>query len=426
MTELATLSHRQRLLPCLGKPLAYTFSSSLITVASSVTTISAPILLTPTQFASFTLLTTVFMYTADFDIGLARLADRDLSTRQPKHSLDEFVVARFVICLLLCLGTIIAAVYFGALLAIAGIAGAMFMLTNGPFSYYRARSQIYDFTLTGMMIGFGMSLPRLAGLLVGGVAGTLLALLMWYSAISLIVNKPYLAMLTASKELYRCRILKDAIPLFSFSYLWFVYLLSNRWFSWSVSSAHDTGLFAFGATLLYIGVGSMAGIGQVYYPKHLTGTAPHRLARELLWVAAVIVIGITVGQVFCRYGLPLMFPHFAAASLSSAVILLTGLPLCLAAWITPIVIARSSRPWCHSSSIFGTSLVVLYASIYYSASYGIVGQSLACLPSAVLLLFGELLLLRRMGFISRDDIVSLAVALILGLSFCGAVVYALS
>jgi hypothetical protein len=418
------ISAPKRPLSWLGKPLAYTLGSPLMMIAGSATTIAAPILLTPAQFASLSLLATVFMYAADFDIGLSKLADRELSSYSPRHSLPEFVVARFVICVLLCLITALAGLYLGGLFAIAGIAGACFMLTNGPFSYYRARSQIYDFTLVGLVISIGMSLPRFVGLLAGGVEGTMLALLVWYSATSVFVNKPFWTMLAANKQLYRCRILLDALPLFAFNYLWFVYLLSNRWFVWSISGADDTGLFAFGATLLYIGIGLMASIGQIYYPKYLTSTSSDKLTNELLWVLAVVTVGITVGTVFCRYGLPMLFPRFAAASLSSSIILLSGLPLCLAAWITPLIIARSNHPWRESGIIFGSSLLLLYVSIYAAASYGILGQSLACLPSAMLLLFSEMVLLHKIGLVRKPDIVTLAVALAICLLVCGTVNYA--
>ncbi len=414
-----------RMLPWLGHRLAYTLGSPLMTVAGSATTIAAPILLDPAQFASLALLTTVFMYAADFDIGLSRLADRELSTRTSKHSLGEFVVARFVICSLLCLISGIAALRFGWMFATAGIAGALFMLAQGPFSFYRARSQTYQFTLTAFLISFGQSLPRFVGLLAGGVEGMLLGMLLWYSATAAIVNKPFLGMLTSGASQYRCRILKDAVPLFAFNYLWVVYLLSNRWFSWSVSSETDAGLFAFGASLLYVGVGVMASIGQAYYPKHLAGTARGPLASELLRVLLAVTAGVALGAVFCRFGVPALFPRFAAAGLSSAVILLSGLPLCLAAWITPVVIARSTHPWRHSGGIFGSSLLLLYASIHAAADYGVVGQSIACLPSAVLLLFCDLFVLRSIGLVEKSDLVTLAGTLAAGLGFCGAVVHGL-
>ena len=60
--------------------------------------------------------------------------------------------------------------------ALAGVAGVAFMLSNGPLAYYRATQDILAFTLAALLMQIGLSLPRLLGLLTGGVTGCMVAL----------------------------------------------------------------------------------------------------------------------------------------------------------------------------------------------------------------------------------------------------------
>ena len=96
-----------------------------------------------------------------------------------------------------------------------------------------------------MQIGF--SLPRVAGLLVGGVGGCMLALAVWYVMTAVMLHQPFTHVLWHRPTLRLRTLFVQSLPLCVFSSLWSLYLLSNRWVCWSVSSASDAGLFGFGA-----------------------------------------------------------------------------------------------------------------------------------------------------------------------------------
>jgi O-antigen/teichoic acid export membrane protein len=328
----------------LSRPASYAVLAPLVTIAGAATTIAAPILLEPASFSSFILLMSVFQYIADFDLGLARLVDRTFS----KPCIDMTGRLRAVgLARALVAATMLAAVLIAAVIscsaptALAGVAGVAFMLSNGPLAYYRATQDILAFTLTALLMQIGLSLPRLLGLLTGGVTGCMVALAAWYFMTAVVLNIPFAYVPTGRRTAPLWPLFADAFPLCIFSALWLLYLLSNRWVSFTVSSPIDAGLFGFGANLVVIGVGVFGLVAQAYYPRHLAEIDQVSLYRELSHLLVLITGGALVSVLFCRFGLQYIFPHFAGAASSSAVVLISGIPLCLCAWLIPLVIASS-------------------------------------------------------------------------------------
>lgn len=381
---------RRRPFSWLGNPIGYTICGPLATIAGAGTTIAAPILLDPVSFLNFALLMSIFQYVGDFDIGLSRLMDRVFSGQSTSPlDLQLFLIARLVVAACVSAFMLFAWLNGRTLIAAVGMAGVAVMLSFGPVAFYRASSNIYGFTVTALFMQAGLSIPRLAGLWVGGVRGCIFAMTIWYVMTAIVINAPFFRG-RRKRRAVRVRpvldILKASFPLCVFGSLWLAYLVSSRWFSWLFSSQVDAGLFAFGANMLSVGIGLIAVIAPAYYPRHLKTENTALLGRELYRLLIGLAVGVLGGEVWCHFGLSLLFPKFSTASTTTAVILISGIPLGLCMWLVPLVIARSSRPWREGALMFGTSLMCQFALMNFGSRFGIVGQAWACIPSAILLL----------------------------------------
>ena len=105
------------------------------------------------------------------------------SSRNPNASAErahDITMTRLVIAAVLIGGFLCVTPLIGLLCTLAGLSGALFMAAVGPIAFYRARSDTYAFTYTALLVQFGMTLPRLVGLLAGGVIGCVLTLSVWY------------------------------------------------------------------------------------------------------------------------------------------------------------------------------------------------------------------------------------------------------
>jgi O-antigen/teichoic acid export membrane protein len=405
---------------------AYTTLAPILTIAGAATTVAAPMLLQPAAFGSYILLLSIFQYTADFDLGLSRLADRTLSQQVSTENLTAFFIARIYVAITMAVVLATIAAFTGWLTAVVGLTGIAFMLSNGPVAVYRATSNVRAFTLSALLLQLGLSLPRFLGLLTGGVTGCVLALAAWYLMTAVVVNAPFVERLRGDRRINVRSIFAKSLPLCVFGSLWLLYLLIGRWFSWLQSSATDAGLYAFGANLLSVGVGVISTIAQAYYPRHLSGVKDSRLFRELLCIIIIVGGGALLGNLVCRYALTLIFPHFAAAGAATAIILFTGIPLCGCAWIIFLVIAKSIRPWRESVVMFGVSILLLYGFMRLFGAYaGIEGQALAFIPSASALFGMQLQLLVRRGLLSHVETTYVWLATATAFALSGGVWYVL-
>lgn len=412
---------------------AYIVCTPLLAIVGAVTTIIAPRLLDPASFAQFALLNSVYLYVAEFDLGLGRLSDRLLPVADDAHMLTGSLLrVRYYLAVLLLLVTLTIGFFltnwWSVLAAFAGIA---LMLANGPYAFYRGRSQIAAFTLASFMMQFGLTLPRLAGLLIDGVRGSFLLLAVWCTTTAIVLNAPFIADVRQGSGSNLRRFLPQAVPLFFFSAAWMSYLLINRWLSWLISSPRDAGLFAFGANLVVIGIGFINAAAQVYYPKHLAKTQAAKLGQELMVLLVVAFVGCLIGHGLTVTALAWVFPSFAMAARSTSALLFSGIPLSLNAWLIPLVIARSKRVLRESLTIFSVVLISLYGLMYWLDLHaGIVGQAWACLPPAMLLLAIQLYLVVRARLLYRSAalllwgfcfVVEVACAIVWWLTFVGGV-----
>ena len=387
-------------MPWLGNRMAYTFGAPVLSLAGAAATVAAPLLLAPSRFGGYVLLLSIFQYACAADLGLSQLADRVLTGRAAGEgtaaAISELVCARVVLaaCLLLlavplAFGVARGGALTAANLLIAVVGGIAFMLSNGPVSLYRAGSRVWEFTFAALLMQAGLSLPRLAGLAAGGVTGCFAALAAWYVLTAALLTQPFAAVLRARPPAQAvARTLRMAGPLFAFNALWLLYLTANRWVSAALSTPGNFGLFAFGANLVVVGIGVLSTIGQVHYPKHLaaagTPGAPALLCRELRWLLGVATAGTAAGVLACRYAVPAIFPQFAAAAAPSGALMAAGVPLSLTAWVLPLAIAASARPWRDAAKMFSVSFAVLGAAMWGGdMAGGIVGQAWGCALAAI-------------------------------------------
>jgi hypothetical protein len=376
----------------LARPITYTVCTPLLTIAGAATTIAAPILLDATSFGQFALLISIFQYGTDFDLGLARLADRLLhrSDIDVVATLESILLGRLAVAGGLAIVVSILGVFYGLLAILSGLAGIAVMLTNGPITVYRARSQIAQFTSASLLLQFGLSLPRFIGLMLGGISGCVIAMLGWFSMTALVVNAPLLHRSVLHRFHWQQlrQLFTQSLPLFVLSSAWAVYLLANRWMSFVISATPaDAGLFAFGANLMLVGLGVVSLVAQTYYPRHLVNRNRTALYNELVVLAVLALVGCLIVDLMCRFALDWMFPHFIGAEAATAATCFSGIPFGLCAWLIPMVIALTGRPLREGLLVFGLCLIALYGCMHWGNGIaGIDGQAWGSVPATMLLL----------------------------------------
>ena len=141
--------------------------------------------LEPAAFGTFALLTSLFTYAARADFGLSQLADKQIPGRAGGEALKAgldilnalWLVGFGLLAMLLPLVALFGENVlpkFDTTLAITG--GIMAMIANGPVTLFRASSRLWEFTVVALVLQLGMTVPRLAGLLAGGITGSFAAL----------------------------------------------------------------------------------------------------------------------------------------------------------------------------------------------------------------------------------------------------------
>src|SRR5437763_764450 len=94
-------------------------------------------------------------------------------------------------------------------------------------------------------------------------------------------------------------------------------------------------------------------------------------------VLLVLTGGTVVGIMFCRFALGLVFHRYTDAASVVGIILLSGVPLCLLAWIIPVAIAKSQHPWREALISVVLSSLVLFGLMFVGSYDGIEGQAWA-------------------------------------------------
>ncbi|MGE8943266.1 family 16 glycosylhydrolase [Leptospira interrogans] len=408
------LRHAPRL-QWLGNPLAYAIGAPIVQVASVGTMLIAPRLLDPIAFGTFALLSSLFLYTSKADLGLSQLADREIAAQgRTGHELAVemlrawWIIAAVLLAITLPLVAVISFLsawpFADTMLAIVG--GAAFMVANGPVVLYRAGSHIWEFTTAALVLHAGLTLPRLAGLLIAGVTGCFAVLAFWYGSLALLLSRDGLTRPSTSTPLIP--LLRRALPLFAFNGLWLLYMSSNRWISAALSSPHDLGLFAFGANLSLAALGLLATISQVRYPKlvaHIAQTEPggasNLIEREAMRLGLALTVGVLIAIPLLPAGIRLAFPGYEGSVSATTGLAVSCIPLGVAAWVIPMIIPLSERPGADALWLFVPAFAALIvAMIVGNRIAGIAGQAWACAVAGLLLIAGIALLLRHLHILS--------------------------
>jgi O-antigen/teichoic acid export membrane protein len=397
----------------LGDRRTYAVGVLIVTGLSVATSMLAPRFLGPAAFGTFTLLTSLFQYATKTDLGLSQLADRKLAVAGAEADgaanilRSRLTVGSAVLGVAIPVAMLIAWMTGklpapGAALAIA--AGGAFMIANGPVTVFRAESKVWEFTAAALLLNIGLTAPRLAGLVFGGVTGCFIALALWYGALAALLSRSIPMTTKAAPTLSMVRL---ALPLFAFNALWELYLSGNRWISAGLSSPEDFGLFAFGANLALTGIGMLATIAQVRYPKilaqigkHPPGAGSRLVEREALFLCLLLSVGAAMAIIATGPMIHLVFPRFERAAPVTMALAISCVPLGVVAAIIPLVISLSPRPWAHAIALFAPAFILLLGGMAAGNRMGgIAGQGWACTAAGLALIIGVAALMRRIGIL---------------------------
>jgi Glycosyl hydrolases family 16 len=402
----------------LGRPGAYTMGVFIVVFLSAGTSLLAPRLLGPVAFGTFTLLTSLFQYASKTDLGLSQLADQKLTLGKSVEAgwAADILRARLIIGAIV-LGAIVPIAIMVALItrklpavdtALAVAAGAAFMIANGPITVFRATSKVWEFTAAALLLHAGLTAPRLAGLVFAGVTGCFTAMALWYGGLAALLSRA--APPRAARPMPILPIVRLALPLFAFNGLWEIYLTANRWISAGLSSAEDFGLFAFGANLALIGIGMLATIAQVRYPKLLAqiaagspGGCSSSVEREALRLCLVLSGGAALAILATQPMIQLLFPRFDRATPATLALTVSCVPLSVVASNLPILISLSARPWTDATRTFVPAFIILFGAMI-AANWigGIAGQGWACTAAGFALIISLVELMCRLGVVERN------------------------
>ncbi|WP_019904411.1 oligosaccharide flippase family protein [Methylobacterium sp. 77] len=402
----------------LGHPSAYAIGVCLVSLLSMGTTLIIPRLLDPAAFGSFALLGTLFQYAARSDLGLSQLADRDLASRPHAAAARsaEILQASWALGLIgvvvltpVAVAAALASGRFAPLdAALAVIGGVLGMVAHAPTMIYRAASQHWDFTLLALVQQAGLTAPRLAGLVLGGVTGCFAALALWSVLLLALFGQPQRAFAWKIGPL--AGMVRQALPLFVFNGLWLAYMTSNRWVSAFLSAPEQLGLFAFGANLAMVGLAIVGAVAQVRYPKLLSGVASTPEATSAMFEhearrVGLVLAGIALLAIFLTGPvIALLFPGYEAATSATIGLALSCVPLGVVAWTIPMAMVLTDKPLVEALRLFVPALVVLVALIVVGDSYaGIAGQGWGCALAGLLTFVGLVAMLRRARIVAAVE-----------------------
>lgn len=373
----------------LGRPMAYALGALVLTILGSGATLLAPRLLEPAAFGTFALLTSLFTYAGRADFGLSQLADKQIPGRANGEALKaglDILNALWLVgfCLLAMILPLVALFgenvlpKFDTTLAIAG--GIMAMIANGPVTLFRASSRIWEFTVVALILQLGMTVPRLVGLLAGGITGSFAALAVYYALCAFLFARP--SPIRVRRPMPLLGMARIALPLFAFNLSWILYLGANRWVSATLSSPHDLGLFSLSASLAMIGLGLMSTVAQTRYPRFLArietgaGSLSADIEQELLAVTGFLAI-VAVAAVYAAGPVTaIVFPGYEDSRVPTIALAAACIPLGAMTWVTPMLIIRSVRPVADALLLTIAGLLALAAAMTCgNALAGISGQA---------------------------------------------------
>ncbi|WP_158811706.1 family 16 glycosylhydrolase [Beijerinckia sp. L45] len=402
-----------RALRWLGHRGSYVVGVPLLSVLGFATTLYIPRLISPAEFGAYALLLNIYRYAGRGDLGLSQLADRRLAFGADGQDAGRILKARFrlgllTLALIVLLGVIGLAMSGRAAVldtTLAAAAGTCAMMAAGPSSIYRARGQVWEYTVLSFVFSIGFMVPRLVGVELAGVTGCFAALLCWYAVTAVVSALRFAPLLASSTVPGQFRnTLRAALPLFVFAAVWTLYLSANRWVSAALSTPNDLGLFSLGANMSMAAITTFASIGDVRYPHWLNrlaraepGSESGALEREGMLMALVLAIAVALCIPLAGRVVTVAFPAYGGAAPAAVALAIATVPLAIVAWFLPIAIAATASPLRDSAVVFLPATLVLIVGMTAGNALGsIEGQAWGCFCSSLAALSGLALCLRRM------------------------------
>jgi beta-glucanase (GH16 family) len=198
------------------------------------------------------------------------------------------------------------------------------------------------------------------------------------------------------------------------------------------SDSGEFGLFAFGATFVLVGVGVIANVSQVRYPRIVALVAPssdsaaRMIVSDIFRLSVAAAVAIALFIPVSERSIGLLFPRFAAAAHSAVALAVSGVPLALVAWTLPVSISLSRRPWTDAARVFGLPLLLLAPAMWLGEkAAGLEGQAWGSTFDVCVLAALQCLMLRRVEALSAPVALRCALfPIMLVVALCSEVVVA--
>jgi len=391
-----------------------------------------PAILGPTEFGRFVVADLFARYLMIADLGLVLLLDRKIP---PLVAVGDTIAADQITQHILWMRTIVGGLAGGAFIAAVlylgftgdlavGIPAALFsgaygtfaLLTGGPVAAWRASSRYRALVLSSTLINIGLSVPRVIGAWLGGVAGCFLALALWFG-LSAVVLQCNLPLRTSARPSFRdgFSLLAESLPLFAGWLGWALYLMANRSVYATIAGHAELGQFSFGASILMLLVTTASMAYAVYCPKlagQVATAPPYTHSEKLLRDSAILTIG---GGAFCLTAILLLpaatkafYPQFIASVDVARILLISGPPYLVASLYTQLIIAVGRHPWTDAIAVFPASLLALAAGILAGhAAAGMPGAAAGSVAGTLLCPFLQLIILRRSEIVRTRHLITL-------------------
>jgi O-antigen/teichoic acid export membrane protein len=379
-----------------------------LTVCGALVSLAIPMVLGPARFGQYSLVEALCRYGMAFDLGLSVLVDRRLPVILATHEASEetaFVGTMLWLRLYIALAALSAAALLLPLLSAFGelqfdwllgmtalVAGVLGMLVNGPTSIERARSHRQNFTILYAGALAVLSFGRLLGVVAGGVMGCFVVMGLCYGALAL---NSYWGLLRGGarpKIASAGPFFRESAPLFLTMYIYALLVTANRWVIASQTDTIILGQFAFGSNVSALIVGTVAGMGQLWYPRLVKRRAmgedvavSRRVMRDLVVLAVAMSAMSAVGIVLGPWLIGLVYPKFRASQDVVQIILASVPASTIASWLMPLALATGAKPWLDGVLVYTTALLVLVtATVVGFRLDGIMGASWGmgvCMPA---------------------------------------------
>ena len=125
------------------------------------------------------------------------------------------------------------------------------------------------------------------------------------------------------------------------------------------------------------------------------------IEQEALILGLALAAGVAIANLLAAPALAFVFPQFTGATNATIATAIACVPLGIVAWLLPILIPLSSKPWHHAAFLFAPSFLVLIFAMNTGNEYGgINGQAWGTVAAALILMVNLVILFFRMNIVT--------------------------